>query len=478
MGFSMRIRAALCLFALSSSSSTHAQWLDVYDTEHSVTSSAATPLLQNVSCQPELVNHPLELQDAILQAICANPLARKAWASARAQAAAVGVSEAAYLPTLNAAAGIERDTLATTYNGGGFGNITASQNSSSKYGSLNLSWVLFDFGKRSAALRQARELLAATNATQDDVLQTVFFNAAVAFYAVSDAQATVEAAQQTEDIARESLAEASAKHDAGAGTLSDQLQAQTAYRRAIIDRVNAEGRERTMMGMLATTMGLDANEPLKIAPAGPATDNAAFERNVDQLIDDAKATQPKLVAARAELDAARANIDAVRAQGRPTISLVGSLTKNNPSYQQQPEQLPIVRSRGSTIGVQVTIPLFDGFSSRYRIAEAEAQADAQEAGMKNTELQVSLDVWRSYQSLQADVENLENSKALLDDAQRSLEIARGRYKSGVGTFTELSNAQTALADARKQRVVAVSNWSTDRLGLAKSLGNLGLWAAR
>ncbi|ALB14658.1 hypothetical protein ACT79_30375 [Burkholderia pseudomallei] len=83
----------------------------------------------------------------------------------------------------------------------------------------------------------------------------------------------------------------------------------------------------------------------------------------------------------------------------------------------------------------------------------------------------------SYQSLQTDTANLDNSKDLLGDAQRSLDIARGRYKAGVGTFTELLNAQTALADAQKQRVQALSKWRTARLKLAASLGSIGLWSA-
>lgn len=469
--------AACAALALLGSPAAHAQWLDVYRTQRLVSDTPAAPLLKNASCVAEIADRPLELEDAIMQAVCANPQARLAWANARAQAAAVGVSEAAFLPTLNATGGYERDTLSTTYDVVG-NSIRTSQNSSSKYGMLNLSWVLFDFGKRSAGLRQARQLLEAANATQDDALQTVFFNAAQAYYAVRDAQAALDAARQTEQIASESLAEARAKHDAGAGTLSDQLQAQTAYRRALLDRVSAEGDAHGADGALAVAMGLDANTPLRVTPAPPLAEHDAFAQGVDQLLDEAKARQPKLVAARAKLQAARENIDVVRAQGRPTISLVGSLTQNNPSYQQQPQSAPITASRGSTIGVQVTIPLFEGFASGYRVAQAQAQADAREAELRNTELQVSLDVWKSYQSVQTDTANLDNSQALLTDAQRALDIARGRYKAGVGTFTELQDAQAALADARKQRVLAVSKWRTSRLRLAASLGNLGLWSVQ
>ncbi len=100
--------------------------------------------------------------------------------------------------------------------------MDTAQNSESKYALINLSWVLFDFGKRSSALRQAPELLAAANAEQDDALQTVFFNTAQAYYDLREAQAAVPAASETESIAQESVAEATAKHEAGAGTLSDQ----------------------------------------------------------------------------------------------------------------------------------------------------------------------------------------------------------------------------------------------------------------
>ncbi|MBC8642211.1 TolC family protein [Caballeronia sp. EK] len=420
-------------------------------------------MLDGVACRPAQPGRPLELGDAILQAVCANPQARQAWAETRAQAAAVGVADAAYLPVINGNVGVERDTLSTTYGDTVFGSglHSKSQNTSSKYGMLTLSWVLVDFDKRDAARRQARALLAAANATEDDTLQTVFFNAARAFYALRDARASLEAAQRTEGIAQESLAESSAKHAAGVGTLADELQARTSYRRAVLDRVSAEGDERAATGALAVAIGLEANAHIRIGPQEPVIDvSGTFNTDVDQLIEEAKRRRPKLVAA--------------RAVGRPTISLAGSLAQNNPSYQQQPQSVPITGSRGSTIGIQLTIPLFEGFASGYRVAQAQAQADAEEAVLHDTELQVSLDVWKNYQSVRTDSANLANSQYLVADAQSALDIARGRYKEGVGTFTELLNTQTVLADAQKQRVLAVSKWRTARLGLAASLGKLGL----
>jgi outer membrane protein len=454
----------------------HADSFDAFRTDDRPPALPSTPMPRDTWCQPTPPDQLLELGDAVREAICAHPRARQAWASVRAQAEAVDVAKAAYLPKLDATAGIQRNTLSTTYDYSsvGLGSQRQSQNSTTKYAGLNLSWVLFDFGKRSAGLHQARALLAAANAEHGGALQAVFFNAAQAYYEVQSAQAAVDAAKQAERIANDSLASASAKHAAGAGTLGDQLQAQTQYRRAVLDRVSAEGDLYVAKGALAVAMGRDVNMPVKIAADTPVRNDATTAEGVDQLIKEAAAHNPKLLAARAKLDQARATVDAARAQGRPTLSLIGSYTYNDPSYQTQPESFPITRSRGSTIGLQLSIPLFEGFASSHRVEQAKAQADAQQAVLRDTELQVSLDVWKSYQELQAAMTNLQASGALLSGAQRSLDIARGRYKEGVGSFTELLNAQTAFVDARKQRVLAVSKWRTERLRLAASLGRLGM----
>ncbi|WGS46928.1 TolC family protein [Burkholderia sp. JSH-S8] len=471
------VAGALALFA---SHTTHAQWLDPYGARKLMFATPAVPMLKNAACHPELASRPLELEDVIVQAICASPQARQARANVRVQAAQVGVNKAAYLPTLDVTTGVQRNWQSTTYEQN-LGPITRSdtqnQIQTRRYDALNLSWVLFDFGRRGAMLRQAHELLAAANATQDYTLQAILVNAAQVHYNLRDAQAALDAARENERAAQESVAEAKVKHDAGAGALSDQLQAQTSYRRAVLERVSAEGDVQTATGALAVAMGFDANTPLQIAPAEPAVDRNAFDEGVAQLIEEAKRQHPKLVTARAKLEAARANIDAVRAQGRPSILLAGSLGRNSPLYQRQ-SGIQTIASHGGMVGIQVTIPLFEGFASGYRVAAAQAHADVQEVDVQNNELNVSLDVWTSYQNLRTDTANLDNSRDLLGDAQRSLDIARGRYKAGVGTFTELLNAQTALADAQKQRVQAISKWRTARLKLAASLGRLGLWSIK
>lgn len=456
-----------------------AQQLDVFGTRAQVSATPGAAMIGETGCRLPPDGQPIELAEAILQALCTSPQARGAWADARAHAAALGIADAAYLPQLSATAGIERDTLSSTYDGSAFGEsaIRHSQNASSRYGSLSLNWVVFDFGKRAAARRQAGALLAAANATQSEVLESVMLDTAQAFYALDDALALLDAAHRTEDIARLSLEAARARHDAGVGTLGDELRARTSYQRSRLDRVSAQGDAQVADGALAVAMGLDANTPVRIAPASSDGDtDRETLAGVGELIEEAKRRHPRLIAARAQVEAALAGADAARTQGRPTIALVGSLSQNNPSYQQQPQGLLSPRlsnSRGSTLGVQVTIPLFEGFASGYRVAQADAQANARLAALHDAELQVSLEVWKRYHEVETNAANLENARNLVDSAGRALTVAQGRYQEGVGTFSELLDTQVALADARKQRVQVESRWRTARLRLAASLGRLG-----
>lgn len=82
-----------------------------------------------------------------------------------------------------------------------------------------MSWVLFDFGRRSAALRNAQQLLLAANASQDATLQNTFALAAQAYYDALAAQRSLAASRQVAELAAQNLEAADAKYRAGAAAL-------------------------------------------------------------------------------------------------------------------------------------------------------------------------------------------------------------------------------------------------------------------
>lgn len=415
----------------------------------------------------EQLPRPLTLLDAVERALCRNPQTREAWANVKVQAAAVGVSRAAYLPKINAAGTKSKASNRTTYPDDPQYDSTLKANSSDV--NLSLSWVLYDFGLRAANLENARQLLNAANATQDDSLQAVFLSAVQSFYNAQAGQALLVATTEAEQAAAESFKISDGKYLAGVGTLADKLQAQTYFAQASLKRAQATGDVQDALGTLAIVMGLHPDMPLVLAELDNTIDAPLLQQAVEDLIADAVRTNPKILAAQAQLKAARAQIDADRAEGRPTLSFFATGdVSDTPITQSSSRQTISSRS----IGVQIAIPLFDGFNSTYKVRGGQAQAESKEANLDNVKQQVMLEVWKSYQALGTEIENLKSTEILLRSARQSFDVAKGRYKAGVGNILELLKAQSDLASAQQQRILSLTNWQTARLRLAASLGRL------
>jgi len=429
---------------------------DPFNTAARHASSPGARLLR-APCQPLAAGTPLQLIQAVEQALCHNPRTHQAWASARAQAAQVGVAQSAYLPSVSASAGRSRVTSEAA---NGVAGSTRNQTS----GALSLSYLLYDFGERSATLENARQLMTALNASEDATLQEVFLNTVQAYYQALAAEAAVLAARESERASLESQKAAETRYRVGSGTPADQLQAQTAAAQATLSRIQAEGAVRTALGSLANAMGLDAHQTPTIALPVELAPETGFEANIAELIATAKQRRPDLAAAEAQVRAAEAGIDATRASGRPTLSLTAGKTYLDSG-------LPDA-ARGQTVGITLNIPLFSGFNTTYKIRAAEAQRDLRAAQRDQLSKQVSLDVWRSYYALQTSTESVRATRALLASAEQSEKVAAGRYRAGVGGILDLLNAQSALASARLQHIQSRYNWHLAKAALAQAMGQL------
>lgn len=402
-------------------------------------------------CQPLPVAQALDLMQVVEQALCNNPQTRQAWVNARVQAAQVGVAQGAYLPSLSATAGRSRT----------FSDVAVRNQTTA---GLTATYLLYDFGGREATLESARQLMAAMVATENATVQSVFLAAVDAYYQVLAAEAAVTAARESERASQESFKAADARYRAGSGTPADRLQAQTALAQASLARIQSEGNVQTALGALGNSMGLDAHRMPPLAKPEKLTPHDRFERNLGDLIEQAKRQRPDLAAAEAQVRAAEANIDVARASGLPTISLSAGHSYNSRGA--------VDGNRSNSIGISLSIPLFSGYSTTYRIRAAEAQRDLKMVQHDQLSKQVSLEVWRAYHALLTSTESVRAVDSLIASAEQSEKVAAGRYQAGVGSIIELLNAQSALASARQQLIQAHYRWYLAKATLAQAMGQL------
>lgn len=408
-------------------------------------------------CAPPQLAQPLTLAEVANTALCNNPQTREAWANARVEAAQVGIAKSAYLPSVT-------DSISADLNWNRPENASRNNPYNTLSNNIVASYLLYDFGGRDANLESARQLLLAASATQDTVIQNILLGAVQAYYQVQANQAAVDAARETERAADESFKAADARYRAGVATPADKLQAQTALAQATLARISAEGNLKTAYGVLANIMGLPANQQLALAPANEIPANPDIAQDINALIEQARTRRPDLVASEAQLKAAEAGIEVSKAAAKPSVSVVmgqafqdgSNLTSNN----------------NSSIGINVQVPLFEGYAPTYQIRSAQALADLRAAQRDTLRLQISLDVWRAYHSLRTASESISAARVLVSSAEESSRVALGRYKAGVGNILDVLNAQSALADARQQFIQASLNWNIARAVLAQSMGGL------
>lgn len=418
----------------------------------------------------EQSGHALSLADVVDRALCNNPQTFVAWANARAQSAQVGIARSAYLPTLTGTASVSLNesssgtrTLATS-------SAPATAGGATRYtqetAGLTLGYLLYDFGARKAVLENALQTLSALNFTQDAAVQALFLKAEQFYFQLFAAQAAVVSSKQAEISGQESLKAATGRLNAGAGTIADRLQAQTAYSQAVLARIQAEGNAKIAQGVLANVMGMDAHQALDVATPELRDPDSRFEQDLNVLIESARQRRPDLAAAEAQVNAARANIDAAKAAGLPTVSLSTAFNYTDSNS--------FNSFHTSALGVAVSIPFFTGFNRTYQVQSAQARLESQIAARNAVNLQIALDVWQGYQNLATGTQAVRSSADLVTSATESERVALGRYKAGAGTIIDLLNAQTALANARLQNIQALFNWHTAKATLAQALGRLDL----
>ncbi|WP_422672069.1 TolC family protein [Candidatus Methylopumilus planktonicus] len=403
-------------------------------------------------CSQKAYDKPLSLVEVTEAALCHNPQTREVYANAKVQSAQVGVARSLFFPSVT-------DTLSATE------NKNRTTNYSNATNRIVASYLLYDFGSRDANFENANQLLKAASATQNAIVQTVLLASVNAFYQVHASRAILNASIETERLSQESFKSAEAKYIAGVATPADKLQAQTSFANATLTKLRNEGTLKVAYGNLANVMGAPANINFQIADSKLDDIPELIDQDIDALIEQARLQRPDLMASEAQLKASLAKIESVKADAKPKVRI-------DASNQYDENLLGQTSQNTSQLGIFLSIPLFEGYKPTYLIRSAEATAELNASKRDQLKLQVSLDVWTAYQNLKTANESITASNVLLLSAEESSRVALGRYKEGVGNIIDTLNAQSALANAKQQKIQSVLNWNIARTTLAQSIGVL------
>ena len=404
---------------------------------------------------------PLVLAKAVDIALCNNAQIRDAWINIRIQAAALGQAKAAYWPTLSANVTELGDRTAYP----GTDNPTTTRAEATVYGTFG--WRLFDFGGRAALKRAAESVLEAAVASRDATIEKTLGTVIQTYFDAVTRRAVLDNRYDDEVLARSTLDSARRREAQGGGAQSDTLQAVTALSKVSLDKNRAVGEYEKSLATLVYALGLRPGTPISL-PQDVDLRTGVEEGDLRAWLKDAEQHHPAILAARAAVEAARDQVVAARSSGRPTVDLTADYYQN--AYPGQ--GLTSTSTKVTTFGVSITIPLFDGFLTHYKVQGAQETVRSKEAELQDTVQQTLMQVVQAYADAQSSLRNLSVSEDLVNAARAALESSQRRYDNGAADILELLTTQTALADAKSERARCLSEWRTARLTLLTSSGLL------
>ncbi|KAB2832452.1 MAG: TolC family protein, partial [Candidatus Dadabacteria bacterium] len=331
---------------------------------------------------------------------------------------------------------------------------------------LTLNYLLFDFGGREAQIDAARLALINANWNQNQAIQNVLQAVAVSFYDYIGSKALVVADEASLKDAETSLDAAKLRLEAGVGTLPDVLQAQAQLAQIQLDLVDAKGNVEINRGLLATSVGWPANTVFDVDGNLNELPVAAISDNVNNLIALAMKNRPDLAAVQATVRQREALLWEAKSQFFPEISATAQVLR----WWVRPEGDSSEFFTDYLVGLQLQMPIFQGFQILNSVRKAKAQLESARAALELQEQIVINQVWNSYYTFTTAVQSLQAADSLVASAQESYNASLARFKSGVGDIVELLNAQATLSQARAEQVQSKTDIFTSYADLVNAIG--------
>ncbi|HEX7616286.1 MAG TPA: TolC family protein [Thermoanaerobaculia bacterium] len=410
-----------------------------------------------------LTGRTISLAEAVDVALRNSPSTRQSWHLARAAAAGLGSRRSALYPAveLDAQAGRQKQTSS----GGTISTLLTTWGPT-----LSLSFLVLDLGGRSAEIAEAEQSLYAADFTHNAAMNDLILLVAQSYYSYQGVRALLVAQEASLKQAEENYAAATERHRAGVATIADVLQARTSLSQQRLGYETVRGQIETERGQLTTALGVPIGLPLDAAPLPEDQNVDEVVRSVDILITDAGRLRPDLAAARSRALAARSRVRSVRSGGLPTLSLGAFINRT------WFEGSDAARTYGDnySLGLFFRWPVFTGFRTAYDTRQAEAVAEAADAQAETAAQQVIYQVWSSYYNFQTAVLQVRATRDLLESSKESAEVARGRYKEGVGSILDLLTAESALATALAEDVRSRAGFLLAVAQLAHDTGTVDL----
>ncbi len=309
----------------------------------------------------------------------------------------------------------------------------------------NVTQLITDFGHTANLVSSANLTAKAQDqnavATQDQIRLA----ADQAFYGALQAHQLTLVAEQTVNTRQTVADQVQALFNSKLKSELDLSFANVNLSQAKLLLLDAQNNENAALADLAAVLGFPTAQNFHLVE--DASQFVPPPANIDDLISQAFAKRPELLAFNYDYESAQKFHTAERDLLFPTIRAAGAVGDT-------PVRNPVLSNWYGAVGVNIDIPVFNGFLYTARAKEARLREQAAQARLTDLRNRISRDVRTSWLSATTAYNRLAVTKELLDQSNLALDLAQTRYKIGLGSIVELSQAQLQQTQSEISNVQA------------------------
>jgi outer membrane protein TolC len=328
---------------------------------------------------------------------------------------------------------------------------------------LGLNYNIYDSGRRGATIRSAEKELRTTELELERIVEEARFETARDYYDLQNNDALIRIEEAAVEDASQTLKDAQLLKQAGLGTRFDVVSAEVELSQAQQRLITAQANQNIARRQLAETLSVSHDTDLATADA--IEEAGTWKLSLPETIVQAFKNRAELEQFLLQREIGEENRTIALSQIRPRVSASASYGLSD-DFEDN-----IGFTDNYSLGLQAQWRLFDGGAARASAEQAEKDSQLAETRFSNQRNQIRFGVEQAYFALESSRKNIATSTKEVELAQESLRLARLRFQAGVGTQTEVIDAQTQLTTARGNLLSSIIDYNQSYNQLQRQVSN-------
>ena len=326
---------------------------------------------------------------------------------------------------------------------------------------VSVSQLITDFGRTTNLLSSSEFRAQAEDQNAVATQQQIILAVDVSFYNTLETKALLQVAEETVSARQALVDQVQALTNAKLKSDLDLSFSKVDLARAKLLLLDSKNNYEAAITSLSAILGYPERQDF--APVEPVEQAVPPAPDAAPLIQQALQQRPEVKSLQDEVTAATKFSKAEHDLWWPTVSAAGAVGA-------VPVRDNYMPSWYGAAGVNINIPIFNGFLFNARAKSADLETELKRKKLMSLQDNVARDVRNSWLDTEKAFERLTVTKQFLEQANLGLQLADARYKLGLGSIVEYSQAELQKTDADLQDADAHYQYLVSQIMLAYQMG--------